>query len=111
MGLFTNAWAQTAPAAQSAPGWEGLLFPILLLVIFYFILIRPQQKKMKELKQMIDSLAKGDEVITTGGLAGRINTLDDNFVHLEIAAGLEVQVQRQAISVILPKGTLELKKQ
>ncbi len=110
MALFTTAWAQAAPAAQPGAGWEGLLFPILLLVIFYFILIRPQQKKMKELKQMIDSLAKGDEVITSGGLAGRISALDDNFVRLEVAAGLEVQLQRQAVSAILPKGTLELKK-
>ncbi len=110
-GLISQAWAQTAPAAPPPnAGWEGLLFPILLVAIFYFLLIRPQQKRATEVKTMLNSLAKGDEVITTGGLAGRVNALDDNFVALEVASGVEVQIQRQAIAAILPKGTLELKK-
>ena len=105
--VVADAHAQEAPAAPSGPGFEGLLFPILLFAVFYFLLIRPQQKRAKEHKKMVGALAKGDEVVTNGGLLGRINKIDDNFVTLEVADGIEVRVQRQAVSSLMPKGTLK----
>ncbi len=103
--LIPNAWAAGAPA-QGNPLMEML--PLLILfVVFYLFLIRPQMKKAKEQKQMIEALQKGDEVITSGGLLGRITTLGDNFLVLELGKGLEVKVQRQAVSTVLPKGTLK----
>ncbi len=106
--LIPDAYAQTAGGAPAAGG--GLQFLILMAVLFglmYFMMIRPQMKRQKELKKMIGELAKGDEVLTNGGLAGRIDALDDSFITLEIAANVKVRVQRQAISAVLPKGTLK----
>lgn len=103
-----RAWAQTtsAPASPDA-GFINLAIMILLFVVFYFLLIRPQTKRVKEHKQMVDSLKKGDEVVTQGGLLGRITQLDDYFIVLEIAPNLEVKIQRQAVSAIVPKGTMK----
>ena len=106
--LIPNAYAQTAAAAPAAGG--GLQFLLMMAVLFglmYFMMIRPQMKRQKELKKMISELAKGDEVLTNGGLAGRIDALDDSFISLEVASGVKVRVQRQAISAVLPKGTLK----
>jgi len=100
---------QSAQAANGGSGGSslmGLLFPILILVIFYFLFIRPQQKRVKEHKQMVSELKKGDEVVTSGGVAGQIGEVGDSFVQLEIAEGIEIRVQKQAISSLLPKGTL-----
>ncbi len=103
-----NTWAQaTPPAAGPDAGFINLIMMILLFVVFYFLLIRPQTKRVKEHKQMVESLAKGDEVVTNGGLLGRITQLGDNFIVLEIAPNLEVKVQRQAVATIMPKGTLK----
>jgi preprotein translocase subunit YajC len=88
-------------------GLGGLLFPILLFVVFYFFLIRPQQKKAREHRTMVQALAKGDEVLTNGGVLGRITRLDDQFIALEVAEGLEIKVQRQAVASLVPKGTLK----
>jgi len=104
--LIQQAWAD----AQTQGGGESLinLLPLIVLfVVFYFLLIRPQTKRVKEHKKMVDSLVKGDEVVTNGGLLGRIIELGDNFVLLEIANNLQVKVQRQAISVVMPKGTMK----
>ncbi len=106
--LIPNAYAQGTGAAPSAGG--GLQFLIMMAVLFglmYFMMIRPQMKRQKELKKMVSELAKGDEVLTNGGMAGRIQALDENFISLEVASGVTVRVQRQAVAAVLPKGTLK----
>jgi preprotein translocase subunit YajC len=80
---------------------------ILMFVVMYFLMIRPQQKRQKELKSMMDTLAKGDEVITVGGMLGRVTKVTDTYVTVEIAAGTEVVVQKNAVTALLPKGTLK----
>lgn len=106
--LISDAWAQGAPAGQPAGGgMSGLLFMVVIFVIFYFMLIRPQQKRVKEHKKMVEALAKGDEVLTNGGVLGKIVKLGDDFVDVEIASGVTVKVQRQAVSGLLPKGTIK----
>ncbi len=82
---------------------------VVLFVVFYFLLIRPQQKRQKEHKNMLDALNRGDEVVTQGGLAGKVTDLDDSFVSVEIAADTVVKVQRHAVGNVLPKGTLSAK--
>ena len=107
--FISNAFAQTAPAASG--GTESTLFSllplVLMFVVLYFIMIRPQMKRQKEHKAMIEALAKGDEVVTAGGLAGKVSKLGDNYLSLEIADAVEVQVQRSAVTQVLPKGTLK----
>ena len=85
----------------------GMLPLILMFVVLYFVMIRPQMKKQKEHRAMIDALAKGDEVVTTGGLLGKVSKLGDGFVSLEIANGVEVQLQRSAVVQVLPKGSVK----
>jgi preprotein translocase subunit YajC len=84
-----------------------LLFPILLIVIMYFLMIRPQMKRQKEHRAMLDKLAKGDEVITSGGIAGTVAAIGESFVTVEVANGVQLRVQRAAIANVLPKGTLK----
>ena len=105
--LISNAFAQAAdPAAQQNPLISFL--PLLVLfAVFYFMLIRPQMKRAKEQRAMIGGLAKGDEVVTNGGIAGRIDELGDSFVTLEIAANVKIKLQKSAITLVLPKGTLK----
>jgi len=105
--LISNAYAQAAdPAAQQNPLLSFL--PLLVLfAVFYFMLIRPQMKRAKEQRAMIGGLAKGDEVVTNGGIAGRIDELGDSFVTLEIAANVKIKLQKSAITLVLPKGTLK----
>ena len=104
-----SAWAQTtsAPANHDASFINLVIMTVFFVGIFYFLLVRPQSNRVKEHKQMIDSLKKGDEIVTQGGLLGRITQLDDYFIVLEIAPNLEVKVQRQAVSAIVPKGTMK----
>ena len=102
-----HAWAQTTSTTNQDASFINLVIMILLFVVFYFLLIRPQTKRVKEHKQMVDSLKKGDEVVTQGGLLGRITQLDDYFIALEVAPNLEVKVQRQAVATIVPKGTMK----
>ncbi len=105
--FISNAYAQAAPAAT--PGGTDTLFSllplVLMFVVLYFIMIRPQMKKQKEHKAMIDALAKGDEVVIAGGLMGKIAKLGDSYLHVEVASGVELQVQRGAVIQVLPKGT------
>ncbi len=106
--LIADAWAE-GPAGVAAQGGSllgGILPLIVIFVVFYFLLIRPQSKRAKEHKQMVASLSKGDEVVTNGGLLGRISEMDDNFIVIEVADGVNIKVQRHAISTLLPKGTL-----
>ena len=107
--FITDAMAQQAPAAAGGePGIVNFVFLIVLFVIFYFMLLRPQLKRAKEHKKMTAGIAKNDEVVTSGGLAGRVVKLDETFITLQIAAGVEVQVQRHAIGSLLPKGSLKI---
>jgi len=80
---------------------------VIIFVVFYFLLIRPQTKKAKEHKQMVEAIAKGDEVVTNGGLLGRVVKVGDNFVELELAEGVIVKLQRQAVGNLMPKGTIK----
>ena len=105
--LIPVAHAQAAGAAPAAPSMMStLLFPILLIVIMYFLMIRPQMKRQKEHRAMLDKLAKGDEVITSGGIAGIVTDIGDNFITLEVADNVRVRVQKAAVGNVLPKGTL-----
>lgn len=106
--LYDIAWAQQAGGAQPAGG--GLSSIILLVafgLIFYFMIIRPQQKRVKEHKQMTESLSKGDEVVTSGGLLGKINKVNENFISISVSESVELMVQKHAISSVLPKGTIK----
>jgi len=102
--LISDAWAQTGLGGS---GLVGILPMILIFVIFYFLLIRPQQKRSKEHKAMVAAIAKGDEIVTNGGVLGKVIDVDDNFVSVEIAAGVNVKVQPMAISQMMPKGTIK----
>jgi len=107
--FISNAYAQTSAAPD--PGLMGNLTTflplILMFVVMYFLMIRPQQKRQKELKAMMDALAKGDEVATAGGILGRVTKVNDTYVTLEVASGTEIVVQKNAVTTLLPKGTLK----
>ena len=104
-----NFFISDAYAAGEAGGdpLTSFLPLIFIFVVFYFLLIRPQSKKAKEHKQMVGALAKGDEVVTNGGLLGRITKVGDNFVEVELSEGMTVKVQRQAVANLMPKGTIK----
>lgn len=104
--LISDAYAQGG-STGGGPGMGDFLFLVVLFAVFYFLLIRPQQKRSKEHKQLVAALSKGDEVVTNGGLLGRISKIGDHFITMEIADGLEVRVQRQAVASLMPKGTLK----
>ncbi|HSV54674.1 MAG TPA: preprotein translocase subunit YajC [Burkholderiaceae bacterium] len=110
--FISSAIAQTAPAAASSGGdmmssLTGMLPLVLMFVVLYFVMIRPQMKKQKEHRTMIEALAKGDEVITAGGLLGKVTKLGDGYLGVEISGGVEVQLQRSAVVQVLPKGTIK----
>lgn len=109
--FISSAIAQTAPAAAAggdmASSLMSMLPLVLMFVVLYFVMIRPQMKRQKEHRAMIDALAKGDEVATAGGLLGKVTKLGDSHLGVEIAAGVEVQLQRSAVVQVLPKGTLK----
>ena len=93
--------------AQQGDPLLSLLFPIGLVVILYFLMIRPQVKRQKEHKKMVEALAKGDEIVTAGGIAGRIIDLGDNFALVEVAEGVQIKMRRVAVESVLPKGSLK----
>jgi len=105
--FISSAYAQAAAPAAAPNPLMSFLPLIILFGIFYFMLIRPQMKRAKEQRAMIGALAKGDEVLTNGGLMGRVEDIADQFVTLEIAPNVTVKLQKQAISAVLPKGTLK----
>jgi preprotein translocase subunit YajC len=110
--FISSAFAQTAPAAAAAGGdmqssLMGMLPLVLMFVVLYFVMIRPQMKKAKEHKAMVESLAKGDEVATAGGMLGKVSKLGDSFISLVVASGVEVQLQRSAVTQVLPKGSIK----
>jgi preprotein translocase subunit YajC len=102
--LIPSAFAQSG---SGDAGFIGFLPIILMFVLLYFLMIRPQMKRSKEQKQMVEALQKGDEVITAGGVLGRITRIGDAYVSLEIAPNTEISVQRTAVQMLLPKGTLK----
>ena len=106
LGFFIDsAWAQNGGGQTS--GLSALLFPIGLIVVFYFLLIRPQQKKQKEHRQMVETLGTGDEVVTGGGVIGKVTEVGDQFLTVEIADRVQVKVQRHTVAAVLPKGTVK----
>ena len=105
---FVIAPAYAAAPAPAAPSMlSTLMFPIILIAIMYFLMIRPQMKRQKEHRAMLDKLSRGDEVITNGGIAGTVVEIGENFITVEIAAGVQVRLQKGAIANVLPKGTLK----
>jgi len=105
--LISPAFAEGAPAGASGPGYEQFLIIIGMFALLYFLMIRPQMKRAKEHKQMTEALAKGDEVVTSGGVLGKITKIGETYVSIEIAPNTEVQIQRSAIQTLLPKGTIK----
>ena len=103
--LINNAWAQAGgPAGVDLMSMMPI---VLMFVVLYFIMIRPQMKRAKEHKTMIEALQKGDEVVAAGGVVGRISKLSDSYVTLQVADNIEIRVQRPAVQVLLPKGTIK----
>lgn len=107
--FISEAFAQAAPAAAGSSdpfgGITGMLPILLMFVVLYFVMIRPQMKRQKEHKAMVEALAKGDEVVIAGGVLGRVAKLGDSYLHVEVANGVELQVQRGSVVQVLPKGT------
>ena len=109
--FISSAYAQTAPAPATGSDLQSsfmsLLPLVLMFVVLYFVMIRPQMKRQKEHRAMVEALAKGDEVATAGGVLGKVTRLGDNYVGVEIAPGVEVQLQRTAVVQVLPKGSIK----
>ena len=105
--LISPAWAQGAPAGASGPGYEQFFIIIGMFALLYFLMIRPQMKRQKEHKKMIEALAKGDEVVIAGGMLGKVSKMGETYLTVEIANGVEIQVQRSSVVQVLPKGTIK----
>ncbi len=105
--LIPAAHAQAAGAPAAGGGFSMLLFPVVLIAVMYFLMIRPQMKRAKEHKGMLEKLARGDEVITSGGIAGTVTEIGDNFVTIEVADNVRLRVQKAAVGNVLPRGTLK----
>ena len=106
--FISQAWAQAAEAAApQGGGIESMLLIVMMFGVLYFLMIRPQMKRAKEHKAMIEALQKGDEVISGGGILGRVAKINESYVTLEVAQGVEMVLQRSAVQVVLPKGTIK----
>jgi preprotein translocase subunit YajC len=107
--FISDALAEGAAAGAAQPGGGllGMLPLLLIFVLFYFMLIRPQTKRAKEHKSMVEALSKGDEIVTNGGLLGRVTDVGESFVTVKIADGVEVKVQKQSVAALVPKGTMK----
>ena len=110
--FISSAFAQTAPAAAAGGSdimstLTGMLPLVLMFVVLYFVMIRPQMKRQKEHRAMIEAIAKGDEVVIGGGILGKVARMSEQYLNIEIASGVEVQVQRSAVAQVLPKGTIK----
>ena len=105
--LIAPAYAQAAAPAAGPSMLSTLAFPVILLLIMYFLMIRPQMKRAKEHRGMLEKLAVGDEVITSGGIAGVVRNIGDSFLTVEIANGVEIRVQKGSVGNVLPKGSLK----
>jgi preprotein translocase subunit YajC len=109
MDFFINSAYAQAASGPTVGGFSlnGLLFPALLLVVFYFLLIRPQSKRAKEQRDMLSKVAEGDEVTTTGGILGKVTAVGDQYLTLEIADGVNIKLQKIQVAQVLPKGTVK----
>lgn len=105
MGFFIED--AMAAGDAPAPDFGGFIMIGIFVLLFYFMLIRPQSKRAKEHKQMVEALAKGDEVVTNGGILGKITEVEENFISVEVSNNVVVKVQRQAVSALVPKGTIK----
>lgn len=105
--FISNAYAQAAAPAGAGGGLMSFLPIILMFVVLYFLMIRPQMKRQKEQKSMIEALAKGDEVVTAGGLLGKVTKVTDGYITVEVAEGTEIVMQKAAVTMLLPKGTIK----
>ena len=104
--LISSAYAQAAGAAQPSP-WSPLIMMLVFVAVFFFFIIRPQMKRAKDHRAMVSAIAKGDEVVTNGGILGRVEDVGDSFLSIEIADRVSIKVQKHAIAAVLPKGTLK----
>jgi preprotein translocase subunit YajC len=104
---YAQAAGQPAPGGMFGGGLGSLLFPLALIAIMYFLMIRPQMKRQKEHRSMLDKLGVGDEVITNGGVAGVVREIGEHFIAVEVADNVRIRVQKGAIANVLPKGTLK----
>lgn len=107
MNFISSAYAQSAGQQPQEAGILQLALMVGLFVMFYFIAIRPQRKRQKELAELVSNLAKGDEVVTNSGILGKISKLDDNYLVLQVADNVELKFQKAAVHAVLPKGTLK----
>ena len=105
--FISDAVAEAAPAAQQGDPMTSLIFFGGMILIFYFILIRPQSKRAKEHRELVSGLSKGDEVVTNGGLLGKITEVSEQYVTLEVADNVQIRVQKPAVATVLPKGSLK----
>lgn len=105
--LIPDAWAAPATSSPAGGNWTFLIIIVVIGVLFYFMLIRPQQKRQKQHRQMVEQLSAGDEVVTTGGVLGRVTQVSEQFIGVEIAKGVEIRVQKNAVGAVLPKGTVK----
>jgi len=104
--MISPVWAQGAGGAAGG-GYESLILIVLMFGVLYFLMIRPQMKRAKEHKTMIEALQKGDEVVAAGGILGRVTRINENYVTLEVSSNVEIQIQRSAVQLVLPKGTIK----
>ncbi len=105
--FISDAMAEGAAAASQGDPIMGLLFPIGLVVILYFFMIRPQVKRQKEHRKLVEALGKGDEVVTMGGIVGRVTDIGDEFATLEVSDGVNVKIRRSSVESVLPKGSIK----
>ncbi|MGH8369710.1 MAG: preprotein translocase subunit YajC [Gammaproteobacteria bacterium] len=105
--FISDAYAAGAPASTGSDPVVTIVMFVAIIGFFWFFLIRPQQKKQKEHQKLLAALSKGDEVVTSGGILGRVKEVSDQFITLEVASGVEVRVQKQAVGNVMPKGTIK----
>ncbi len=105
--FISDAAAQATGAAGGQSQLLGFLPLVVIFVLFYFLLIRPQQKKQKEHRQMVDALSSGDEIVTGGGVLGKVSAVGEQFVTVDVADGISIKVQKHTIAAVLPKGTMK----
>lgn len=105
--FISNAYAQAGAPAPAGGGIEFMIMIAIFFALMYFMIIRPQSKRAKEHRKLLESLSKGDEVVTTGGMVGKVSAVGENFLEVEVSEGTVVKVQKQAVSAVLPKGTIK----
>ena len=105
--LINSAYAQAAGGAPGSPSLINFALPVLLLVVFYFLLIRPQSKRAKEQQEMLSKVAVGDEIATAGGILGKVTEVGDQFLSVDIADGVNIKLQKFQVAKVLPKGTVK----